>query len=408
MTIRAARDKMCLMRRLAIIGFLAVLSSLSMCCRPVVREEPPAQREAPKPTFDQIDKIVEEEIEKGNFPGAVVLVGRKDEILYWKAFGHQMIEPNVQPTSKDTIFDLASLTKPIATATSIMILRDRGAIDLDDCVGAYLPAFACNGKEEVRIRHLLTHTSGLPAYTNADALKEQFGSPCPERVIEKICGLEAASKPGEEFRYSCLGYITLAKIVETVSGKGIDAFSQENIFAPLGMKHIAYNPPGSWGKNIAGAEIADGLLFRGAVHDPLARLMAGVSGNAGLFSNAYDLSIYCRMLLNGGIYEGKRILSPEAINFLTTEHALGRAYGFDVTSSYASVKGSYAPERAFCHTGYTGTSIVCDPASKTFVIILANRVHPKDNGTAKPVRIKVADVVFCSLQMLCDENGDSQ
>ncbi|HUV63390.1 MAG TPA: serine hydrolase domain-containing protein, partial [Sedimentisphaerales bacterium] len=307
------------MRRLAIIGFLAVLSSLSMCCRPVVREEPPAQREAPKPTFDQIDKIVEEEIEKGNFPGAVVLVGRKDEILYWKAFGHQMIEPNVQPTSKDTIFDLASLTKPIATATSIMILRDRGAIDLDDCVGAYLPAFACNGKEEVRIRHLLTHTSGLPAYTNADALKEQFGRPCPERVIEKICGLEAASKPGEEFRYSCLGYITLAKIVETVSGKGIDAFSQENIFAPLGMKHIAYNPPGSWGKNIAGAEIADGLLFRGAVHDPLARLMAGVSGNAGLFSNAYDLSIYCRMLLNGGIYEGKRILSPEAINFLTTE-----------------------------------------------------------------------------------------
>src|SRR4030042_697623 len=205
-----------------------------MCCRPVVREEPPAQPEGFKPTFEQIDKIIEEEIEKGNFPGAVVLVGRQDEILYWKAFGHQVIEPTVEPMSKDTIFDLASLTKPIATAPSIMILRDRGAIDLDDYVGKYLPAFACNGKQEVRIRHLLTHTSGLPAYTNADAIKEQFGSPCPEMVSEKICSLQAVSKPGEEFRYSCLGYITLAKIVETVSGKGIDVFSRENIFSPLG------------------------------------------------------------------------------------------------------------------------------------------------------------------------------
>jgi len=378
-----------------------VLSGLSMCCRPV-------QREAPRPAFEQIDKIVEEEIEKGNFPGAVVLVGRQNEILYWKAFGHQVIEPNVEPAGKDTIFDLASLTKPIATAPSIMILKDRGAIDLDDYVGKYLPAFACNGKQEVRIRHLLTHTSGLPAYTNADALKEQFGTPCPEKVIEKICSLQAASKPGEEFRYSCLGYITLAKIVEVASGKSIDDFSQENIFAPLGMKRTTYNPPESWRKGIAGSEIADGPLFRGTVHDPLARLMAGVSGNAGLFSNAHDLSIYCQMLLNGGIYKGKRILSTEAINLLTTEQALGRACGFDVKSSYSWVKGSYASERAFCHIGYTGTSIVCDPASKTFVIILANRVHPKDDGSAKPVRMKVADIVFSSLQMPLDQNGGSQ
>jgi CubicO group peptidase (beta-lactamase class C family) len=380
------------------IGFLAVLPALSMCCRPV-------EREVPRPALDHIDKIVEEEIEKGNFPGAVVLVGRQDEILYWKAFGHQVIEPNVEPISKDTIFDLASLTKPIATATSVMILRDRGEIDLDDCVGKYLPAFACNGKQEARIRHLLTHTSGLPAYTDAAALKEQFGSPCPEMVIEKICGLEAVSKPGEEFRYSCLGYITLAKIVEAASGKSIDDFSRQNIFAPLGMKHTTYNPPESWRKDIAGSEIADGPLFRGTVHDPLARLMAGVSGNAGLFSNAYDLSIYCRMLLNGGIYKGKRILSAQAVSLLTTEQALGRAYGFDVKSSYSSVKGSNAPQEAFCHTGYTGTSIVCDPASKTFVIILANRVHPKDDGSAKSVRVKVADIVFSSPQMPLGQNG---
>lgn len=386
------------MRRLRTIALLTALLGLSIQCRPV-------QQEAPRPSFDQIDQVIQEEIEKSNFPGAVVFVGQKDEILYWKAFGHQVVEPQIEPMSKDTVFDLASLTKPIATAASIMILRDRKAIDLDDYVGKYLPSFACNGKQEVRIRHLLTHTSGLPAYMNANVLSEQFGSLCPEKVIEKICSLEAVSKPGEEFRYSCLGYITLARIVQVVSGKSIDVFSRENIFTPLGMKHTTFNPPDSWRDDIAGTEIIDGQLLRGTVHDPLARLMAGVSGNAGLFSNAYDLSIYCRMLLNGGVWKRRRILSPEGVSLLTTEQAFGRACGFDVNSSYSWVKGSYAPKEAFCHTGYTGTSIVCDPASKTFVIILTNRVHPKDDGTTKPVRSKVADIVFSSLQKSPIQNG---
>jgi len=359
----------------------------------------PVQKEIRKQRFSQIDHVIEEEIEKGNFPGAVVLVGKQDDILYWEAFGHKVIEPCEEPIDRNTVFDLASMTKPIATAASIMILRDRKAIELDDYVGAYLSAFACNGKEEVRIRHLLSHTSGLPAYMNAAALKEQFGSPCPNKVIEKICRLEAISKPGEEFRYSCLGYITLAKIAETVSGKSIADFSRENIFARLGMKHTAYNPPDSWEKDIAATQIVDRQLLRGTVHDPLAKLMGGVSGNAGLFSNAYDLSIYCRMLLNDGIWNGKRVLSTEAVTMLTTAQVYGRAYGFDVSSSYSSVKGSYASEKVFCHTGYTGTSIVCDPVSKAFVIILTNRVHPSDEGTAKPVRSKIADIVFSSLQM---------
>ena len=389
------------MRRLRTIALLTAFLGLSIQCRPV-------QQETPRPSFDQIDPVIQEEIEKGNFPGAVVLIGQENEILYWKVFGHQAVEPQIEPMSKDTIFDLASLTKPIATAASIMILRDRKAIDLDDYAGKYLPAFACNGKQEVRIRHLLTHTSGLPAYTNANALSEQFGSPCPQKVIEKICSLEAVSKPGEEFRYSCLGYITLARIVETISGKSIDAFSRENVFAPLGMKHTAFNPPDSWREDIAGTEISDGPSPRSTVHDPLARLMAGVSGNAGLFSNAHDLSIYCRMLLDGGVWKRRRILSPEAIALLTGEQAFGRACGFDVNSSYSWVKGSYAAKEAFCHTGYTGTSIVCDPASKTFVIILTNRVHPKDDGTTKPIRSKVADIVFSSLQKSPIQNGGQQ
>ena len=366
---------------------LMLLLCLTAGCRPERKEEY-------RQRFTEIDQVIAEEIADGNFPGAVVLVGQQDKIVYWQAFGNKIIDPCEEPAGKNTIYDLASMTKPIATATSIMILRDRKAIGLDDYVSKYLPAFACNDKEDVRIEHLMTHTSGLPAYTNAAKLEEQYGSPCPEKVIEKICALEAVSKPGEEFRYSCLGYITLAKIIENVSGQNIGDFSRENIFAPLGMKDTTFNPPEAWGRDIAATEIIDGRPLRGTVHDPLARLMAGLSGNAGLFSNAYDLSIYCRMLLNDGRWHGKRILSPEAVTLLTAARTHGRACGFDVNSTYAWVKGSYGPEEAFCHTGYTGTSIVCDPASKTFIIILTNRVHPNDDGTTKPVRIKVSDIVF--------------
>jgi CubicO group peptidase (beta-lactamase class C family) len=370
-----------------ITTLLTLLLLLAAGCRP---EHEKQYRQH----FTEIDRVIEEEITKGNFPGAVVLVGRGDDIVYWQAFGNKIIDPCEEPADRNTIYDLASMTKPIATATSIMILRDRKQIQLDDYVSEYLPAFACNGKEDVRIEHLLTHTSGLPAYTSAAELKEQFGSPCPEKVIEKICSLKALSKPGEEFRYSCLGYITLAKIIEAISGQNIGEFSKENIFTPLDMKHTSFNPPDSWKQDIAATEVINGVPLRGIVHDPLARLRAGLSGNAGLFSNAYDSSIYTRMLLNGGKLHGKRILSPESVKLLTTAKSHGRAYGFDVNSAYAWVKGSYAPEDAFCHTGYTGTSIVCDPASKTFVIILTNRVHPKDDGTTKPVRTKISDIVF--------------
>jgi CubicO group peptidase (beta-lactamase class C family) len=370
-----------------ITTLLTLLLCLSAGCRP-------ERKEKPQPYFTEIDQVVEEEIAKGNFPGAVVLVGQKDDIVFWQAFGNKIVDPCDEPADSNTIFDIASLTKPIATATSIMILRDRKEIQLDDYVGKYLPAFVCNGKEQVRIEHLLTHTSGLPAYTSAAELAEQFGSPCPDKVIEKICAFEAVSKPGEEFRYSCLGYIILAKIIKTISGQNMGDFSKENIFNPLDMKHTSYNPPKTWKHDIAAAEVIDGVPLRGTVHDPLARLMAGLSGNAGLFSNAYDLSIYIRMLLNGGKLHGKRILSPESVTLLTTARTYGRACGFDVNSTYAWVKGSYAPEQAFCHTGYTGTSIVCDPVSKTYIIILTNRVHPKDDGTTKPVRIKISDIVF--------------
>jgi len=364
---------------------LIILFCLSSSCRlERVRRIDPAQ----------IDNAVTEEIAAGHLPGAVVLVGRGNKVLYHKAFGLEVAEPFQEAMEKDTIFDMASLTKPIATATAVMILIDRGKIDVNDCVSKYLPAFACDGKEQVRIRHLLTHTSGLPAYTNADALRTRFGESCPEQVIETICNLKALSPPGDEFRYSCLGYITLARIVKVVAGQDIDEFSRANIFNPLGMTQTRFNPPASWQKKIAGTEIVNDKLLRGTVHDPLGRLMDGTSGNAGLFSSASDLSIYCRMLLNGGSWKGRRILSPAAVAMLTTVQSHGRACGFDITSTYAWVKGPSAPAGAFCHTGYTGTSLVCDPDSGTYLILLTNSVHPHDKGMSKPIRQKLAEIVF--------------
>jgi len=371
------------------ILFLIFIAFLAL---PLAAGTPPARLDQEK--LSQIDAVVNEEIAQQNIPGAVICVGQGDEVLYWKAFGDKIIEPNKEPMDKETIFDLASLAKPIATAAAVMVLADQKKIKLDDYVRTYLPAFACRGKEEVQLKHLLTHTSGLPDYTDAAALKKQFGPICPDKVIEQICSLEAMSKPGEEFRYSCLSYITLARIVETITREKIDIFTRRHIFEPLGMKHTTFNPPASWRENIAATQIVDGQPLRGVVHDPLARLMGGISGNAGLFSTADDLAIYCRMLLHDGQWQGVRVLSPSAVRLLTQEQMLGRAYGFDVSSKYSWIKGSYASAQAFCHTGYTGTSIVCDPAHKIFLIILTNCVHPHDKGVSKPLRLKVADIVF--------------
>ncbi|MBN2377417.1 MAG: DUF1343 domain-containing protein [Sedimentisphaerales bacterium] len=341
----------------------------------------------------KIENAVQEEIAKGNCAGAVVLVGRDDEIVYWKALGQEIIIPHREEMTKTSVFDLASVSKPVGTATSIMILLDRKQIDLDDYVGKFLPAFACEGKEKVQIFHLLTHTSGLAAYTDAKAIEKEHGSVCPEMVIAKICSLKALNAPGEKFRYSCLNYITLGKIVEVISGKKLDEFAAQNIFKPLGMKHTGYNPPQTWRNDIAATEVVEGKPYRGVVHDPLARLMAGVSGNAGVFSDAYDLSIYCRMLLNHGTYKNVKILSANAVNLLTAAQIPGHSCGFHISSNM------YASDPAFAHKGYTGTYLLCDPIKNIFIILLANRVHPEDKGTINPLRDRITEIVFRELSV---------
>lgn len=374
------------------------LGILAGCYEKAPTEVPVSPKQAqsaqiPTPDLSQIDTLVEGEIAQGHFPGAVVLVGQGDRTLYYKAFGNSVSQPFQEPMQQDTIFDIASLSKPVGTAPSILILAEQGKIHLDDEVAKYLPAFACNGKEKVQIKHLLSHTSGLPAYTDAAAISRECGPVCPDKVLDTICSLKVLNEPGTTFRYSCLGYITLGRIVEIVSGQPLDAFARDNIFEPLNMADTCYNPPVSQRERIAATSLQGNILLRGSVHDPLAALMGGVSGNAGIFSTAQDLAAFCRMLLNDGQANGRRILGSESVALLTTEQALGRAYGFDVSSSYAGMKGDYPNPKAFCHSGYTGTSIVCDPDAKVYIIILTNRVHPDDKGSVGTLRKEIANVV---------------
>ncbi|MFI4910592.1 MAG: serine hydrolase domain-containing protein [Sedimentisphaeraceae bacterium JB056] len=347
-------------------------------------------------TETKIGEIVNTEIASGSFPGAVVYIGKGEDTLFYEAFGFAVSTPFKAKMHKNMIFDIASLSKPVATASSIMVLIDQKKIDLDAKVSSYIPAFAQNGKENVKIKHLLSHTSGLPSYMSVAGLMIPDGKSNPEKVFAKICSLKNQYEAGGKCQYSCLGYITLGKIVETVSGMPLDKFAAEKLFKPLGMNDTLYNPPKELEEKIVATTVAKGVVNRGKVHDPLASKMGGVSGNAGVFTTASDLAKYCRMLMNGGccISDDKRILSESSVKLLTSDIAYGRAYGFDVNSeAHSWIKGDCFGKSVFCHSGYTGTSIVCDPVSKVFIIILTNRVHPTDNGRTKNVRKKIADII---------------
>ncbi|MFN4112070.1 MAG: serine hydrolase domain-containing protein, partial [Ignavibacteria bacterium] len=270
-----------------------------------------------------IDSVVNKNLNEGNMPGAVVVIGGKNGIVFRKAYGYSWLVPEKKLMTLETIFDLASVTKPVATATSVMILLERGLISLEDEVRKYIPEFKPyvdeNGREyHAKIYHLLTHTSGLPDYTNADSIKAKYGYPAPEGTIETICNLPRFAQPGKEFKYSCLGFITLAEIVKRVTGQNIAEFSRDNIFKPLGMNKTTYNPDDNLKKFCAPTEFRNGKMTFGEVHDPLAFVQGGVSGNAGLFSTGDDLAIYAQMILNKGVYRGIRILGSKTVELMTS------------------------------------------------------------------------------------------
>lgn len=356
-----------------------------------------------------LDDIIGAAVARKDFPGAVLLVARRGKVVYRKAFGNSQIVPESRPMTADMIFDLASVTKPVATATSIMLLVERGDIRLWDRVRLYVPEFLTwygekgIAGEEARLYNLLTHTSGLPPYTDAKEAAKKLGDPCATAdLVKLIAGIPKERPVGKEFVYSCLNYITLAHIVHKVSGKPIDEFAAENIFRPLGMTRTFYRPPANLIDQCVPTEVIDGRPLRGVVHDPLARLQGGVSGNAGLFSTADDLAVFAQMLLRGGEWNGVRILSPLTVERMTEIYPKvglsGRGLGWDIDTDYATVRGDLFGPRSYGHSGYTGTSIWIDPETGTSVIFLTNRVHPDDKGDIIAMRSKVANVVAAAIR----------
>jgi len=355
-----------------------------------------------------LDQIIGEALQRKDFPGAVLLVTRKGRMVYKKAFGESQWLPGPKPMSGDMIFDMASVTKPVATATSVMILVERGKVRLWDKVKTYVPDFAVYLQEkgvpgdDARLWHLLTHTSGLPPYTDPKEVEKKYGNPCStEDLVKVISQIPKESPPGKQFTYSCLNYITLAWIVKKVTGQTIAEFAAENIFRPLGMSRTFYNPPPQFLPLCVPTQVVDGSPLRGIVHDPLARLQGGVSGNAGLFSTADDLAVFAQMMLNRGEWNGVRILSPLTVERMTEVFPKvadsGRGLGWDFTSDYGTVRGDLFSYGSYGHSGYTGTSIWIDPETKTAVIFLTNRIHPDDKGEIIAMRSKVANVVAASI-----------
>ena len=357
--------------------------------------------------FDAIVPLVEEAISQKKLPGAVVLIGRGDRVLYQKAIGHRAIEPSVEPMTLDTIFDLASLTKVVGTTTSIMKLVEDGRIRMTDRVASFIPGFERYGKTDITIRHLMTHTSGLRP--DLDLGDNWVGS---DTAIELAINEVPTSPPGDRFVYSDINYFLLGDIVRRVSGEPLNEFARKRIFEPLGMKDTMFVPPSSVRARIAPTQFctAHGWpcegphmeMLRGVVHDPTARRMGGIAGHAGLFSTAADLSVFCQMLLNGGSYHGTRILAPLTVDKMTTAvNAPGvrdaRGLGWDIDSSYSSNRGELLPIGSFGHTGFTGTSIWIDPLTRLYVIFLSNRVHPDGKGDVTPLRARVATIAASAL-----------
>lgn len=386
---------------------IALLLAAQVTAQPLQRVPPELLGMDPL-RLENADKAILKAIEDKEIPGAVLAVVHRDRLAYLKAYGNKQVYPQTLPMDENTVFDLASVSKSVSTALSACILIERGQLRLADAVKDFIPGFRGwvgeDGRQtDIRLVDIMTHTSGLPAYAPVDSLATEYGSPNPDALIAYIASCRRDFQPKTDFRYSCLNYITLQRVIEVVCGQSLRDFAKENIFDVLGMTHTDYRPTGETLERVAPTEMQpDGSVLAGIVHDPLARVMnGGISGNAGLFSDANDLAILAATLLNGGEYNGKRILSPLGVRMMTavprSVAQWGRTPGWDVFSAYASNNGDLFGPNTYGHTGYTGTSLVIDPDSGTAVILLANRTHPRDSGSVVRLRSLVANAVAASV-----------
>jgi uncharacterized protein YbbC (DUF1343 family)/CubicO group peptidase (beta-lactamase class C family) len=382
----------------------ALLAAVLTLVRPAAQ---PSVHTAEPNAFAPIADVVRAAIARHELPGAVVLIGRGDDVAYRGAFGLRAAEPAPEPMTEDTIFDLASLTKVVATTTSVMQLMEAGRIRLSDPVAQFIPEFGKYGKRAITIRHLLTHVSGLRPDLELDV--EFTGA---EEAIRRASEEVPVAAPGERFIYSDINFFLLGDIVARVSGERLDRYAARHIFDPLGMKDTMFLPPGSLRARIAPTERCDPLAWpcarpdapflRGIVHDPTSRRMGGVAGHAGLFSTAADLSRYCRMVLAGGSLGATRILSPVTVVKMTAAAtppgmAEVRGLGWDMDSTYSANRGELFPLGSFGHTGFTGTSLWLEPHTRSYVVFLSNRVHPDGKGDVTPLRARVATIAAQAL-----------
>lgn len=343
----------------------------------------------------QIDGIVADGLRREEMCGCVVLVGRRAGIVFEKAYGDRQVLPEREAMTLDTVFDLASLTKPIATGTSLMTLVEEGKVRIEDPVAKYLPEFAVNGKEEVTILQLLTHQAGLIPDTEIG--EYQNGS---EEAIRKALETKPEHPPGTKFVYSDVGPIILAELIRRVTGETIDVYAKRKIYEPLGMLETGYNPGPEMRKRGVTTEQREGRWMKGEVHDPRAYLMKGVAGHAGLFSTGEDLAVYASMMLGGGEYQGVRILRPETVELMTTPVVTSeglRSLSWDSRSSYSSNRGDLCSARAFGHGGFTGTVIWIDPELDLFYIFLSSRLHPDGKGTVNPLAGRIGTVAAAAI-----------
>lgn len=344
--------------------------------------------------LDEITPLVLGGIHEGKLPGCVICIGRRDAIVYLEAFGNRKVGEQPEPMTIDTIFDLASLTKPLATATSIMQLVEEGTVGLNDKVAKHLPEFAAHGKSDIRVQDMLVHQSGLtPDNPMADY---RDGS---EHAWQRICQLSLIAPVGKEFKYSDVNFIVLAELVKRLSGKDIDAFSSSQIFQPLGMQETGFNPAEALRRRAAPTQRRNDRWMRGEVHDPRAYALSGIAGHAGLFSSARDLTLYAHMMLSQGESrlggEPVRVLQAQTIATMTAAHPVSsgiRGLGWDKQTGYSSNRGKLFSASAFGHGGFTGTVFWIDPELDLFFIFLSNRVHPDGKGSVNHLAGQIANL----------------
>lgn len=347
---------------------------------------------------DAIDRTINDAVAQHKMPGAVLVIGHNGEVVYRKAYGNRALVPAVEAMTVDTVFDLASLTKVIATTTSLMKLFDEGKFRLNDPITQYIPEFE-GGKSTITIRNLMTHFSGLrPDLTLSPAWSGY------ETGMKMAYAEMPANPPGTHFLYSDINFELLGELVHRLSGEMLNAYARQNIFLPLGMKDTMFLPPVSMLARIAPTQRdpLNGVPLRGVVHDPTARYMGGVAGHAGLFSTADDLSRFAQMLINGGTLDGVKIASALTVEKFTepqspADQPILRGLGWDIDSPFSSNRGELFPIGSFGHTGFTGTSIWIDPSTKSYVILLTNSVHPDGHGSVVALRTKVATIAAASL-----------